>query len=331
MGYWDIHKILPYQRKFNFINGPRSIGKTYTALKYLIKTAIERDIEFAYVVRTQSEKKENALQFALEKVLTHEFSNLKFNANKDEVKKADNNQVIARCIALSEAFKIKKRSYPRVKYIILDEYLLEPESVTRYVNGWNEPDLFLSIYHTIDRDENKVICFFLGNNIIFNNPYHIHPAFNIPMIPPNTIYKNKYVLFQRAINEVQSTDVGFKEMVKNTKYGKKYLDDDYGDNESFIEKLKTQSVYVCTLKDKISIGVYYSSKTGKVYFTDKVDNMCTSVYNFNRKDLKEHELLVIDKSHSILNWIVFNYKRSNIYYSDGRIKALGLEIISKII
>ena len=40
--YWNINEIMSYQRNFNFINGARSIGKTYTTLKYCYRRAIER-------------------------------------------------------------------------------------------------------------------------------------------------------------------------------------------------------------------------------------------------------------------------------------------------
>ena len=55
MLYWNINEILSYQRNFNFINGPRSIGKTYTTLKHIIDNSIKRNKEFAYIVRTQDE------------------------------------------------------------------------------------------------------------------------------------------------------------------------------------------------------------------------------------------------------------------------------------
>lgn len=56
--YWDINKILPYQRNFNLINGERSIGKTYTTQKWVVGKCLEKHQQFVYLVRTQSEKKE---------------------------------------------------------------------------------------------------------------------------------------------------------------------------------------------------------------------------------------------------------------------------------
>ena len=52
MKYWDIGEILAYQRNFNFINGERSIGKSYTTLKFMIKKAIQTGCEFVYIVST---------------------------------------------------------------------------------------------------------------------------------------------------------------------------------------------------------------------------------------------------------------------------------------
>ena len=71
--YWNINEIMSYQRNFNFINGARSIGKTYTTLKYCYRRAIERGEEFVYLVRTKQILKSGALEEASKKVLQKEF------------------------------------------------------------------------------------------------------------------------------------------------------------------------------------------------------------------------------------------------------------------
>lgn len=59
--YLDLNKILPYQRNFNFINGERSIGKSYTIMKFVIKKCLKKGYEFVYIVRTKNQKKSGAL------------------------------------------------------------------------------------------------------------------------------------------------------------------------------------------------------------------------------------------------------------------------------
>ena len=217
--YWDINKILPYQRNFNLINGERSIGKTYTTQKWVVGKCLEKHQQFVYLVRTQSEKKEGVLERAFEKVMTKEYPGVE-TAYTEETMSA-NGEIIGFCIAISESQKIKKRSFPNVYYIIFDEYMLEDSSRSNYVSGWKEPDLLLSIYHTIDREEDRVKVFMLGNNTSFFNPYHLHPAFNIQPIKQGQIWTSENVLYQWAegskdLKEKRATSK-FGKMIQNTR------------------------------------------------------------------------------------------------------------------
>ena len=74
--YWDINKILCFNRCFNLINGERSIGKSYTTQKFFIKRAIEKGQEFVYIVRTQDEKKKGILHPPLKKYCKMNLKNL---------------------------------------------------------------------------------------------------------------------------------------------------------------------------------------------------------------------------------------------------------------
>lgn len=104
--HWNIYDVLPYQRNFNLINSERSIGKTFTTLFYFIDKCITKKLEFVYITRTKEEKQENALEKAVSKVINLKFPNYIFNFNNEYF--SLENEVIGRCIALSEAHKIKK-------------------------------------------------------------------------------------------------------------------------------------------------------------------------------------------------------------------------------
>lgn len=263
MKYWNINEILPFQRNFNFINGERSIGKTYTTIKYVINKCLLNNLEFVYICRTQSEKDDGILKNALAKVLDNEFKKYNFVISNETIKNETN--IIGRCIALSESVKIKKHSFPNVKYIIFDEYMLEQYQSSSYVNGWKEPDLFLSIYHTIDREEDRVICFLLGNNLNFYNPYHLHSAFKIPMIEKGGLWTSENVLFQYAEStselKEEKSKSKFVKMISDSNYGKMASNGEYiYNNEGFIEKLKGKCNYLFTLKyDGIYYGVWVST------------------------------------------------------------------------
>ena len=332
--YWDINRILPYQRCFNFINAKRSIGKTYTTEKYVLDKCEKQSWEFVYLVRTQDEKKRGILQSAFEKVVLKEFSNEEFEYTneemflviRDEEGEVQEKVTMGYCLALSEAVKIKKRSFPKVKYLIFDEYMLESGQGGQYVNGWKEPDLFLSIYHTIDREEDRVICFLLGNNTSFFNPYHLHPAFNIPKIEKGKIWTSENVLFQWAIStqdlEEEKAKCKFLRMLNNTSYGKYAKDGDYvDDNYSFIDKMSTSAKYAMTIEyEGIKFGVYNDIKNGVIYISDKVDPSCKLNYALTVDDHKENTLLTKTNNVTQLKWLSNNFKLGNVRFVSMEVK-----------
>lgn len=107
--YWNIKQILPYQRHFNFINGVRSIGKTYTCLGYFIERYLKSGEQFIYIVRTQDEKKAGILSQAMQKVLDIEFPGLECKFSSDAC--LLDGDIIAHCRALSEVIKIKNKAF----------------------------------------------------------------------------------------------------------------------------------------------------------------------------------------------------------------------------
>ena len=330
MKYWNIFEILPYQRCFNFINGKRSIGKTYTTQKYTLKKCIDLNLEFIYIVRTQDEKEKGVLSQAYEKVCQNEFKNDSFKFTNEEmyIQKEGHLQILGYCIALSEAQKIKKRSFPNVKYLIFDEYMLENNSRTRYVNGWREPDLLLSIYHTADREEDRIICFLLGNTTTFYNPYHMHPAFNIPLIEQGEIWTSENVLFQwaKASEELEEekSKSKFVRMINASKYGKYAAKGEYiEDKQEFIEARNPSARHNFNIEyNGIKYGVWNDLKHGKIYIDSKYDESCRLNYALTLDDHSENTMLTNTKNVTCLAWLSKNFKIGNVRYTSMEVKKM---------
>lgn len=332
--YWDINKILPYQRNFNLINGERSIGKTYTTQKWVVGKCIEKQQQFVYLVRTQSEKKEGVLERAFEKVMTKEFPGVE-TAYTEETMSA-NGEIIGFCIAISESQKIKKRSFPNVYYIIFDEYMLEDSSRSNYVSGWKEPDLLLSIYHTIDREEDRVKVFMLGNNTSFFNPYHLHPAFNIQPIKQGQIWTSENVLYQWAegskdLKEKRATSK-FGKMIQNTRYGEYASAGHFiEDNDDFIAVHDGKAQYEFTIIcGGIQYGVFADQNKGLVYISDKTDPSCPFVYALTVDDHTENVMLTKGKP-GALEWFSKCIKIGVVRFENMYIKKLTEGEIYKLL
>ena len=343
--YWDIDEILRYQRCFNFINGERSIGKTYTSLKKFINSYFKKGYQFVYIVRTQDEKKRGIFEKACEKVLINEFKDKEFEFTNEEmfyIERDEDNNIIEKdtvgyCLALSEVVKIKKRSFPRVKYGLMDEYMLEQKQGGQYVNGWKEPDLLLSLYHTIDREQDKVIFFMLGNNTSFYNPYHLHKAFKIPMVEKGSIWTSKNVLFQWATASIelkeQKASCKFLEMISDTEYGTYAKQGDYvDDNLNFISKMTSTARYVMTIEYMgEQFGIYNDLKNGVIFVSDKVDPSCKLAYALTLDDHKENTMLTKTNTASHLKWLSQNFKLGNVRFVSMEVKVKAEKGISLIL
>lgn len=336
--YWDLNRILPYQRTFNFINGPRSIGKTYTLLKWLIKEGIEKGKQFVYICRTQDEKKHGVLLKGIEKVCQREYPNIKFKGKNDWVAVED--KIIGYCIALNEAIKIKKESYPNVYYIMFDEYQIEGKT-GKYVSGMHEPELFITIYHTIDREENRVKCFFLGNNTSYYNPYHLYPLFGFPPdvreITPGTIWKNKLTLFERAVpsEELRKRKEGniFIQGLQGTRYGEYatlgvYIDDNY----SLIEKLSGSVYFIASVTiDGKTYGLYQDFEKDTITFSDKYDKTYYRKYGIGKANLKEGIPLLKTDGKWLLSLIKKYMEGGILRYSSMNVKSVVEPEIIKLL
>lgn len=341
--YWNIKQYLPYQRCFNLINSERSIGKTYTAQGFFLERAIQKGEEFVYIVRTQDEREKGVFGKTFAKVVAKEFSDYQIDFTKDECTLSIENgdavikQDLGHCIALSEATKAKKLNFPNVKWLMFDEYIVDEKERTAYVNGWNEPDLLLKIYHTIDRERDYVVCFLLANNITFYNPYHMHKAFNIPHVEKDKVWLNENVLFHWVSASLQlkqeKAKCKFLRMIESTDYGAYAKNGEYiNDNVNFIMGRTPNSNYVFTIEySGEKFGIWQDTKIGIIFVDSKTDPSCPISYALTIGDHKENTLLTKSRNNNLLMWLSTNFKRGNVRFIDMRIKVKAEEAIKLIL
>lgn len=243
--------LFTFEQHFFFLNGPRSTGKTYTLQKILMNKGIKRDEEIGYVVRTQDEYKSGAVWDAFQKTMEREFPDLYFEMKNFDIwyrtaPKGPLKRLVVG-LPLSGYQKYKKKSFPRINNILFDEYMIEMKNGVlqgSYFQGYNEPEVLLNLYHTIDRDENRVNIFFLGNNTQFYNPYHIFPAFKdlFSRIPEKgQIVKRKDAVFWRVnpspeLEEYQRS-LPFARALEGTKYYNYAILGEYQDDVANITKM----------------------------------------------------------------------------------------------
>lgn len=324
--HWNPYEILPYQRNFNLINSRRSIGKTYGTTFWVLEKCIETHKQFVYVLRTKEERdKKGAFKKSYEKLQNEQYANYEFDWTNETL--CVNGELVGWCLCLSETQQIKKTSFPNVNYMIMDEYIIEKDSSSRYISGWREPNLFLNMYHTIDREEDRVKCFLLANNGTFYNPYHIHSAFNVKPVKKGGIWTSENVLFQRPeASEAlikKSRNSKFSRMIAETEYGSFATEGNYiEDTDALIGVHDGQAKYQFTIMvNGLKFGVFNSQKQGLLYISEKVDPSCPWVYALTLEDQSENVLLTKAKTGNMV-WFSKTIRLGLIRYESMLIKKI---------
>lgn len=340
--YFNPYKYLPYQRNFILIDSERTIGKTYSIQKFLINKALKKHERFIYIVRTQKEKSQKVFADAFSKVLIEQFPDyiFRFSGNKcyyDVDGDKSNLELIGICVALSEANSTKRINYPRIKWGLFDEYILDTKRTSEYITGFNEPNLLLKLYHTIDREEDYLTLFMCANTIQFYNPYHTHKAFNIPNTELNQIYLGDNVLYSHveASKELKTkkSKSKFLNMIDNTEYGHYAINGVFvDDNESFIEKRSSGANLKMVFDSaNTTFGVWYDTNKGLAYIDDKYNKNFPYWFTFDPLNITEGKTFAGDRKIYLCKWLGNMYKRGWIRWKNMEIKTKSLESILKML
>lgn len=337
--YWNLSHVLSYQRHFNFINSARKNGKTYTYQCYIIKRAIEKGEQFFYHVRTDKQMQMGVFEKAFEKVIKEQFPEHIIKFDKDACHLCDEDgkfvRTIGFCRSLGGTAKMKIESFPNVKWGMFDEYMLLPKQFREYVTGWNEPNLLLNQYDTIDRAENRYILFCFGNNTAFYNPYHLHPAFNIPECKEGEIWTSPNVLFQRAkmSDELKKEIEGstFGGMVRGTTYGDYAIQGEYiGDEPDFIAPRPNRAIFnFCIRYEDELYGVWQGQKDACLYISTKLDKNKLPIYVIGTPFVRKGELLM-KKEYTAAKKIGKKLNASMVFYENMNVKMKMIDAFRKV-
>ena len=298
--YWNVRKTLSYNCLFNFIIGMRGVGKTFGSLDYAIDRYLKnkklgKKWQVLYVRRMKTE---------LEKLTIMRGGRL-FNAVQkkypDNVLKAESNilycdgEVMGYSQALSTASILKSDSFPDVKLIIFDEFIIDNSGTYHYLK--DEVTKFFDLYETVSRGRD-VRVLFLSNAVTITNPYfdffHLDRPVNGSV---QRFGKSKDILVEFTKNPKLS------EMKKASRFGRiiegtDYLDYAYDnewllDNQDFIENKTRRSQYYLTLRYKDSwLGIWFDPVQWLYYVSDDVDLQFGKVYSVTTDDHKPNMMLL---------------------------------------
>lgn len=328
--YWDIKRTLSYNALFNFIIGSRSAGKTYGSLKYNVEKFIEhRDKgrepwQFLYVRRlsTELEKLTKMRGGRLFNAVQKEFPDHVLSAESN-ILKCDG-EVCGYSQPLSTASILKSDSFPNVKMIVFDEFIIDNRGTYHYLK--DEVTKFLDLYETVARNRD-VICLFLSNAVSVTNPYFDFFHLDKPMNGDIQRFgAAKDILVQNVVPaELMAIkkDSRFGNILKGTEYLEYAYDNEWLlDNTDFIESKTQRSEYFLTLRYKdTNIGIWYDPAQWLYYVSNDVDLQFKRVYSVTTDDHKPNMLLLkTAKKTAFFGNLITAYESGAVRYESMKLK-----------
>lgn len=328
--WYDYNKVISYNALLNILIGERGVGKTYGASKFVVKEFLKKGHEFVYLRRYKTE-----LGKALPKFFKALIENKEFEGHTLSTKGYTlliDDQIAGYGLTLSTAQTMKSTNFPKVKYIIFDEFLIE-SGQGYYLK--NEVDSFLGLIETISRTRD-IKVFMLANAVSEINPYFLYFNLELPYNNDIKTFKDGLILLQYMKNEEyrqKKKETRFGKLVAGTEYYDYAIENKFRDNnQTFIEKKTGTSKFSFSFIYKGNrYGVWIDYNNGKMYISnDFIDNQF--VFAMTTDDHQPNTMFYsVAKQYSSWNLFIKNYKLGNVYFESTKIKNICNDIMKNLI
>lgn len=276
--YYNWHETLTYNADVTMIIDMRGSGKTYGFRKQVVKDWLKDRSRFVEIARHVESLKDLSRDYMGKITVNKEFPNLFFKSDRTGVYVSFKNdkgepkkwEQLGYFVALSQYQNVKKKTYVRVKRIVMDEALIEVNDIYhRYLP--NEWEILTNVVDSVTRqhlDENesqRCYLYLLANACNVVNPIFEH--YQISKIPRKgyTWYAGKTFLLHfcdsknRAERKIKNTLAG-RMNARSSKVAA-YNDFEIEDKEKFIYVKKSANA-------NIYIQLYYEHMFYIVYSGD---------------------------------------------------------------
>lgn len=293
--FYNIQKALSYNPIIILAIGARSIGKTYTTLKYCLNRFIKHGKQMIYI-RRYSEELKKVKPYIFNDIMTDaDFSEYKVRLKGQEyqiAKKSDDGKEEFKtfCYLMSaQAYQdYKGVPYPKVENIVWDEYLRENKRPPGYLQ--DEVGTILSILITVARNRKSVRMFLLSNACDIVNPLfrflHINnePKCGYTKYALGKLKNGEKVTLLLDYPDVsafgeQSLDTLGGAIADGTKYADLITNNTFSNaHNGFIAKKSSKAVYRYSFKfNEWLFAAWFDEKEFIYYITDKTPKDATII------------------------------------------------------
>ena len=303
LSFYNYDKLYSYNGIYNFLCGARGLGKTYGAKLKAINAAIEKGHQFVYLRRYKDELKKTKDSFFADIEAEGAFPDWDFRVEgyfaqmapaktRDEKKRGW--KTIGYFIPLSTSQSVKGVSYPLVRTIIFDEFIIE-KGMVRYIP--DEATVFTNFYSTVDRYKSTTRVFFLANAVSIMNPYFLEYDIKPDEVGEFHQARDGFIVCHFADSKDFQNDVyqtRFGKFIKDTAYADYAVGSEFSDNHDGLIGSKTiDAVYVYTMESKkgtFSVWVDYSNNT---YYIQSKRPKNERIYTLMADQLREGKVLMV--------------------------------------
>lgn len=352
-GFWSPKKLLTYGKPVNVVTGTRSVGKSTGIACLSLLDYLKNKHKFMYVRRRQRDTYKTCKTFfnnAVEiinrytkyKITGFKFFNGKYLISTSNVKDEENNltewEECGEANPLSGEEELKSSVFSDYFTIIYDEFISKDPN--KYLGNRDNPDFewdsVVSLYQTIDRGilkpyRNETALFLLGNKSTIYNPIclSLGIADFVNAGAHFTSPKNKTWVWEDvdSVESVNNFDESFAYQMSSDSV-KKYAYENLGnDNNYFIKKPDTSTVYVNTIRFK---GVNYGIKRDLNfnYFIVRPDSTRKIIsLDVDSHDGNDLHLIRRWNESPIMCTLSEAYKQGRLYFDSGKNKVAILKYL----
>ena len=324
--FYNPAQTLSYNYKVNMVCSMRGPGKTFGTLVMLINRFLKYGEQFIYLRRTQEELKECKNKLFDDIKAKEVFPGVELKCDGKQL--LCNKEIMGGVQALSKAYQVKSVAWPKVKWILFDEFIIEDTKVAKYLP--NEPMKLEGYMETVGRlRELRVIL--LGNMATKANPYfdyyRLWPKAN------TRIQRNR----ERGVLLHMWDSEAFRKLKLQTEMGQLVGDYMLGnspfmDNDTFIEKPKGYLDYMVTYKfNGIEMGQWYAKDAGLFYLSSQSDPSTKRVLAFDT-DSHGPNLIFIkqNKNHPNIKQLRWAYDNGLVRFENLTIKMNLYNMLSMV-